>query len=73
MNLKFEREFIKLASIVLACRLRAMGGIANRGLPPAGDLAFALLGIVDYSNEMRLLVNESLLKARTLSKNKSNS
>jgi hypothetical protein len=57
----FQREFLKLATINLACHLRAMGGSIpgiTYGTGPV-DLPFQLLGIVDYSNEMRLLCREA--------------
>ncbi len=60
--LKFEQEFFKLAGTVLACHLRAMGGVALISGVPAGDLAFSLLGIVDYCGEMRLLCQEVMGK-----------
>jgi len=49
----FEREFlIRLAPIWLACRWRVMGHW------PQTDLAFDLLGMLDYQMEMKLLCED---------------
>jgi hypothetical protein len=55
---RFEREFLKLAAVALACHLKAMGGDVEGGSP--GDLAFTCLGIKDYCGEMKLLCKEVL-------------
>ena len=54
----FEREFlIRLAPIWLACRWRVMGhGLIGKW--PKPDLAFDLLGMCDYAEEMKLLCRE---------------
>lgn len=54
-----QREFlIRLAPIWLACRWRVMGhGLIGKRWPKP-DLAFELLGCVDYGHEMRLLCAE---------------
>jgi hypothetical protein len=54
----FERRFLHCATWMLACHVEAMGGRVT-GLRP-GKLDFSLLGIVDWSNEMRLLANQEL-------------
>jgi len=57
-NMKLEREFlIRLAPIWLACRWRVMGHPLV-GRWPKPDLAFDLLGCVDYAAEMRLICGE---------------
>lgn len=58
----FEREFLKLASVVLGCHLAAMGGSVKHK-SGRGDLGFHLLGIVDYCGEMRVLCDETLRRA----------
>jgi hypothetical protein len=64
--MKFEREFLKLAGVMLACHLRAMGGeIVGQPIGVSrGDLAFSCLGIVDYCGEMRLLCAEAKREAK---------
>jgi hypothetical protein len=59
----FEREFIKLGAIALACHLAAMGGKVVPGKPHQGGLAWHCLGIADYCAEMRLLCRETLGRA----------
>lgn len=56
----WEREFFQLAGVYLACRLRMMGGDVEigSGLVDKGPLAFSLLGMHDYEQEMRLLIAE---------------
>lgn len=57
----FEHEFFSLAGTMLAARLQVMGGkLDYEGSQPAhdGDMAFHLLGMVDYAGEMRLLCRE---------------
>lgn len=59
----FERQFlIRLAPVWLACRWRVMGHQLNSiGRKwPASDLAFDLLGMVDYQHEMRLICEQRL-------------
>ena len=55
----FEREFFGLARWMLGCNLRAMGGDVLDCKIPIGDLAFSLLGLVDYCTEMRFLCQEA--------------
>lgn len=55
---QFEHEFFGLASWMLGCTLRAMGGDVDRSRIPAGDLAFSCLGMMDHCIEMRLLCLE---------------
>ena len=55
----FEREFlIRLAPVYLACRWRVMGHRLIGRNWPKPDLAFDLLGMVDYATEMRLICRE---------------
>jgi hypothetical protein len=54
-----QREFIQLAAVYLACRLRAMGGDVTGLEPRKGPLHFSLLGMRDYAHEMRLLIQEA--------------
>ena len=58
MNL-YEDEFLHLAAVWLACRWQTMGGAVHTPwfVGPA-DLHFALLGVHDYHQEMRLLLKE---------------
>lgn len=60
MTIAHEREFlIRLAPIWLACRYRVLGdSLSGKGWPKA-DLAFDLLGMLDYAHEMRLLCAEA--------------
>lgn len=59
MSRKAEHEFlICLAPIWLACRWRVMGHPLAGKHWPKPDLAFDLLGCVDYAHEMRLLCEE---------------
>lgn len=59
---KWEREFMKLAGVWMACRLAAMGGTPvhplHRPVRNFETLAWAILGSVDYAGEMRELVKE---------------
>lgn len=56
--MRFEREFlIKLAPVWLACRWKIMGHQLH-GWPHPSDLAFDLMGMVDYGWEMKLLCQE---------------
>lgn len=58
---RFEDEFLRLAGTFLACRLEVMGGIVEcYDVRPDPDLQFSLLGMVDYSHEMRLVCQEAL-------------
>jgi hypothetical protein len=51
---QFEHEFlIKLSPIWLACRWRVMGNPLYGRHWPKPNLSFALLGMCDYSAEMR--------------------
>lgn len=61
MSADLQREFlIRLAPIYLACRWRVMGHeLVGRSWPKT-DLAFDLLGMVDYAAEMRFVVREAL-------------
>lgn len=56
-RLRFEREFLKLAGTMLACRLALMGGTPDHRLHvPVQDwesLDWALLGMTDYEDEMQ--------------------
>ena len=57
---EFERYFLKRhAAVWLSCRFRVMGHqlIGSVHKP---DLAFDLLGMVDFSHEMRLICRERL-------------
>jgi hypothetical protein len=56
----FEREFFRLAGVVMACHLAAMGARVAGGAAHQGSLAFHCLGIADYCAEMRLLCREIL-------------
>lgn len=59
MNQNQEREFlIRLAPVWLACRWKIMGHKLHQW-PHGSDLAFDLLGMVDYAQEMRMLCRES--------------
>lgn len=53
-----EREFLKLAGVWLSCRWVVWGNEIEDN-PYRGSLEFALLGMLDYAAEMRLLVAES--------------
>lgn len=59
--MKFEREFlIRLGAIYLACRYKVMGGkLAGYHLAKS-DLAYDLLGMLDYAAEMRLICQQRL-------------
>ena len=59
MSAGFEREFFKLAGWWLACRLQVMGGLASDAKHKP-NLAYDLLGMVDYGWEMRLVVGKEL-------------
>jgi hypothetical protein len=59
VSLAFEREFFKLAGWWLVCRLQVMGGLAVGAKHPP-NLAYDLLGQVDYGWEMRLVVGKEL-------------
>jgi hypothetical protein len=60
----FEKHFlIRLAPIWLACRWKIMGH-PLRNWPYGSDLAFDLLGMVDYQNEMRLLCRQWVSRGR---------
>lgn len=53
---------------MLSARLQVMGGEIDYGAGPRmhdGDLAFHLLGLTDYTGEMRLLCNEVMHAARS--------
>jgi hypothetical protein len=58
----FERNLlIRLAPVWLACRWRVMGHpLRSQDHWPKPDLAFDLLGMLDYGNEMRLECQEKL-------------
>jgi hypothetical protein len=60
-----EREFlIRLAPIYLACRYRVFGHpLYGKGWPKT-DLAFDLLGMLDYAHEMRLLCAEAKIRPK---------
>ena len=58
-----ETHFFYLATTYLACRLAAMGGtpIGERSHVPVTNfetLGWALLGMLDYSGEMRLVMKD---------------
>ncbi len=60
----FDHEFlIRLAPVWLACRWKVMGHRLH-GWKYRSDLAFDLMGCVDYGHEMRLLCNEALTLTR---------
>lgn len=63
MATDFEREFLDLAGIWLACRLATMGGTPlipqHRPVRDFKTLSWAMLGETDYSYEMKLLCQES--------------
>jgi hypothetical protein len=62
----FERNLlIRLAPVWLACRWRVMGHPLS-GHWPKPDLAFDLLGMVDYSHEMGLECREMAKKLGSL-------
>lgn len=52
-----EREFlVRLAATWLKCRLEVMGGVAgNARVRDMKDLGYALMGMVDYAAEMRVV------------------
>lgn len=52
---------MQLAPIWLACRWKVIGHPLHRW-PHGSDLAFDLLGMIDYAAEMRLLCKEVLSK-----------
>jgi hypothetical protein len=54
----FEREFLKLAGTMLACRFKVMGGSIEDDTH-GEDIRFALLGMSDYAGEMQLLCKEA--------------
>ncbi len=55
---EFERMFlIRLAPVWFACRWKIMGH-PLQGWIYASDLAFDLMGMVDYAAEMKLLCQE---------------
>jgi hypothetical protein len=58
MTLPWEREFLKLAAVWLACRWTVLGGQIPACPWALGGLAFQLLGMSDYKDEMRLLIEE---------------
>jgi hypothetical protein len=60
MRLRFEREFlIRLATTWLACRWRVMGHELRMSDGwPKHDLAFDLMGCLDYAAEMKALCEE---------------
>jgi len=58
--MKFQREFLNLAAVWLACRLNVMGGDARIGqgarlVVDMHSLGWAMLGCVDYAAEMRMI------------------
>ena len=57
----WERNFlIRLAPVWLACRWRVMGhGLIGKGWPKP-DLAFDLLGMMDYASEMKIEAQERI-------------
>ena len=59
MRNQFEREFlIRLAPVWLACRWKIMGHPLH-GWPYGTDLAYDLLGTLDYAAEMKLVCQEA--------------
>lgn len=56
-DLEFTREFTRLATWWLGCRLRVMGGEVECDIPN-GSLGFSLLGCHDFAGEMKLLCIE---------------
>jgi len=59
LRLEKEQEFFHLAGIYLACLYRAMGhDVSDRDFPTKGDLALSLLEMLDYGQEMRLMLRE---------------
>jgi hypothetical protein len=56
---EFEREFlIRLAAVYLGCRWKVMGHRLT-GWHCKSDLAFDLLGMLDYATEMDLMCKEA--------------
>ncbi len=53
-----QREFFKLARVMLGCRLRIMGGDMIGCETPKGDVGFSMRGEIDYGTEMGLLCAE---------------
>jgi hypothetical protein len=63
----FEHEFlIRLAPIWAACRFRVMGG-SLIGKWPRCDMAFDLLGMLDYEREMELVCSAEKKRLTTKS------
>lgn len=62
--MNFEREFLNLGAIYLACRLAVMGGTPlipqHQPVKDFNSLGWTMLGCVDYAFEMRLLCRETL-------------
>jgi hypothetical protein len=55
----FEKEFLSLAAIWLACRWQTMGNAVHTPwMVGCGELTFSLLGEHDYHQEMKLLCKE---------------
>ena len=63
---EFEKEFLKiLVTTWLCCRLEVMGSsVINRSIHYGTNLAFSLLGMIDYQCEMELYTKEILDKLR---------
>jgi hypothetical protein len=58
---KFQRDFlIGLAPVWLACRWRIMGNSLIGKCWPRPNVAFDLVGMMDYSIEMRLICQSVL-------------
>lgn len=57
-RLNFEREFLRTARDFLRCRLLVMGG--STGGDSSGGLKGALLGMLDWKGELKLLCQEVL-------------
>jgi hypothetical protein len=47
----WEKEFLKLAAVMLACRWHVFNG-------PLQKISWAMLGVTDYTMEMELILEE---------------
>ena len=64
MIFPWEREFLKLAAVWLACRWTVLGGQIPGSVESRGPLEYQLLGMSDHAWEMRLLLNEVSQESR---------
>jgi hypothetical protein len=58
----WEREFLKLAGVWLACRWTVLGGQIPGCVEARGPLELQILGMVDHAWELRLLIEELTCK-----------